>query len=109
MARPRRSTAPEDPPDYELDLHGLTGEGALRRLAQELHAWRLSGVRRALVITGRGKQSENGPVLAPMLERWLESAAARAAGIVEWKPAHHGGAFEVRMDWGARDGRDEAR
>ena len=100
MARSRRPVDRDDPPDHELDLHGLRAEQALRRLAQELHAWRVLGVERALVITGRGLQSESGPILGPLVETWFATAEARALGIAEWKPKNSGGAFEVRLDRG---------
>lgn len=103
MARSRRKRR-DVPPDHELDLHGLRGEQAVRRLAQELHAWRLQGVRRALVITGRGMKSEAGPVLAPLVRFWLASSEARSLGVKSWKDTHRGGALELSLRWpGDRD------
>jgi len=99
MARSRK--APEDEgPEYELDLHRMRGEQAMRRLAQEMHGWRVRGLERALIITGRGIGSDAGPVLAPLVEAWLKAESARGIGIVSWKSTHAGGAFDVRMKWG---------
>jgi DNA-nicking Smr family endonuclease len=106
MPRSRRETEPgNDPPDVELDLHGLTGQRALRRLTQELHAWRLRGVPRALVITGHGAQRDSEPVLAPLVEGWLATPDARALGVASWKPTHRGGAFEVSFAWAGKETR----
>lgn len=103
MARSRRrGRRGAEPPDHELDLHGLSGERAIRRLSQELHAWRVQGVGRALVITGRGMKSEGRPILAPLVEKWFRSTEARALGIAEWKATNRGGAFELRLDHGRR-------
>lgn len=108
MARSRRRRR-DLPPDRELDLHGLRGEQAVRRLAQELHAWRVQGVRRALVITGRGMKSEAGPVLAPLVRTWLDGGEARSLGVKKWKDTHKGGALELTLGWPSdspRDGSD---
>ena len=104
MARSRRAET-DEPPDHELDLHGLRGDAAVRRLAQELHAWRVLGVTRALVITGRGNKSEGAPILAPRVQSWLASPEARALGVAGWKPTNRGGALELQLDHGGRQRR----
>jgi DNA-nicking Smr family endonuclease len=76
--------------DAEADLHGLSGEQALRALEEfiaEASAERLACVR---VVHGKGKRSgPGGPVLAALVRRWLQTcdhvlayaeAAARDGG-----------------------------
>jgi DNA-nicking Smr family endonuclease len=76
--------------DAEADLHGLSGEQALRALEEfiaESAAERLACVR---VVHGKGKRSgPGGPVLAALVRRWLQTcdhvlayaeAAARDGG-----------------------------
>src|SRR5690349_7512574 len=52
--RPLDDTHDDDAEEDALDLHGLTVEQALRRVAQALHAARVRGRKRLLVITGAG-------------------------------------------------------
>ncbi|MFT5051861.1 MAG: DNA-nicking Smr family endonuclease [Chlamydiales bacterium] len=101
MARHRKQDDDEGP-EFELDLHQLRGPQALRRLAQEMHAWRVRGLRRVLIITGRGIRSDAGPVLVPLVEQWLKTEQARDIGVVSWKSTHAGGAFDVRLNWDTR-------
>ena len=51
--------APDDDTDA-VDLHGLTVERALRRVAQALHAARVRGRKRLLVVTGAGWGNQIG-------------------------------------------------
>ncbi len=94
---PRRRPAFE--PDQRLDLHGLSGDQALRRLAQDLHAARVRGARKVLVITGRGWGSEpgRGPVLGPAVRAWLKGEEGQRAGVKGVRPDATGGAFEVEL------------
>lgn len=80
----------------QVDLHGLTGDEAERRL--EMFLQRVSrtdpgGVVR--VITGRGAGSVSGPVIQPLvrdaLNGWLRDRVA------EWAVDLGGGAFLVRV------------
>jgi DNA-nicking Smr family endonuclease len=85
-----------EPPS--VDLHGLTVERALRRLAQSLHAARVRGATRLLVITGRGFGNlEQRPVLRRAVEAWLAGAEARGLGVVAHARTHKGGALDVRL------------
>ena len=93
MNRPR-----EPKPLPELDLHGLSPEQAERRLARELHACRLRGVRRLLVITGRGLGNPSWkPVLRGRVEAWLSGPEGRRLGAVSFERVARGGALEVRL------------
>ncbi|NIP79336.1 MAG: hypothetical protein GWM90_09030 [Gemmatimonadetes bacterium] len=80
----------------ELDLHGLTGDEAERRL--ELFLDRIAasdpgGVVR--VITGRGAGSATGPVIQPLVREaltgWLRDRVA------DWAVDVGGGAYLVRV------------
>ena len=79
-----------------LDLHGLTGDEAERRLdmfLQRVGATNPGEVVR--VITGRGVGSATGPVIQPLvrdaLNGWLSDR------IAEWAVDVGGGAFLVRV------------
>lgn len=92
----KRPRVPE--PDCRIDLHGLTLVAALKRLEEAIYTCRARGGRRALVITGRGWGSPGQrPVLAPAVESWLKSEAARERGVGSVRTAHGGGAFEVEL------------
>ncbi len=60
LARLRRG---EIAPESEIDLHGLSSAEARRDLAEALRECVAEGVRCLLVIHGRGRGSEAGPVL----------------------------------------------
>lgn len=81
-----------------MDLHGLTVEQALRRVAQALHTARVRGWRRLLVITGAGWGNPDWqPVLRPRVEAWLRGQEGRAAGVKDVRRVHRDGALEVRL------------
>ena len=71
--------------DYELDLHGLTKDEAL----DALHAFVKGAFRRGqqavLVITGRGNNSPDEPVLKSAVDRWLREEGKEM--VVEYFPA----------------------
>lgn len=89
----------EEAPEDALDLHGLTVEQALRRVAQALHAARVRGRKRLLVITGAGwGNPDQKPVLRPRLEAWLRSPQGRALGVKDVQRAHRDGALDLRLE-----------
>lgn len=88
----------EDPEEDSVDLHGLTVAQALRRVAQELHAARVRGRKRVLLVTGAGwGNRDQKPVLRPRLEAWLRGPEGRALGVKDVQQAHRGGALDVRL------------
>jgi DNA-nicking Smr family endonuclease len=89
----------DDEPEVEsIDLHGLTVEQALRRVAQELHAARVRRLVRVIVVTGAGWGSPGQkPVLLPRVEAWLRGPEARALGVRDVRRARGGGALDVRL------------
>ena len=81
-----------------VDLHGLTVEQALRRVAQALHAARVRRHDRILVITGAGwGNPDQKPVLRPRVEAWLRGSEGRALGVKDVQRVHDGGALAVRL------------
>ncbi len=81
-----------------VDLHGLKPDQALRRLSQALHAARVRGARRLLVITGRGHGNATGkPVLRGRVEAWLRGPEGRAQGVRGLDRARGGGALDVHL------------
>lgn len=92
----RALEAPEEP--LEIDLHGLGVEQALRRVAQELHAARVRGLTRLVLITGAGwGNRDQKPVLRPRLEAWLRGPEGRAAGVKDVRRTRGNGALELLL------------
>ena len=95
MARRRD---PEPAPERSVDLHGRRPEEALRRLAQELHAARVSGADRLRVITGRGWGNRTfEPILRKRVEAWLRGEEGRRLGVRSIEVAAKGGALDLRL------------
>jgi len=91
----------EDPfEDTEtVDLHGLTVEQALRRVAQALHTARVRGWTRLLVVTGAGWSNPDlKPVLRPRVEAWLRGPEGRALGVKDVQRVHRDGALDVLLN-----------
>lgn len=63
--------------EARLDLHGLTQAEAHARLDDFLAAAQDRGLRCVLVITGKGRVSQEGGVLRRMVPRWLNAPANR--------------------------------
>ena len=79
-----------------MDLHGLSPEGAERRLAQELHAARVRGLRELRVITGRGWGNlRQEPILRLRIEAWLAGPAGQRLGVRSVRVAAKGGALDL--------------
>lgn len=88
----RRSIAPVEEPDAELDLHGVTQEQALRRVLDFLLKAHRLRLRAVLIITGRGLGSgEQGPVLRTAVTRWLERNGGPYVRDFHPAPPRHGG------------------
>ena len=86
----------------ELDLHGLAPPAALRRLGQELHAARVQGASRILVITGRGWGNRlQEAKLRPIVESWLRGPEGTRAGVTSATRVQKGGALLVELRRGS--------
>jgi DNA-nicking Smr family endonuclease len=81
-----------------IDLHRMTAERAQRALARELHAARVRGIARVVVITGRGFGNlRQEPILRTKVEAWLRSDEARRLGVRGFRRVHRDGALEVDL------------
>ena len=63
--------------EARLDLHGLTQAEAHPRLDRFLASAQDRGLRSVLVITGKGRLSQEGGVLRQMVPRWLNTSPNR--------------------------------
>jgi hypothetical protein len=98
MAQRRRPRDPGEPRGTVhplLDLHGLTGDEALRRAAGWLRARAAAGERTVVIVTGRGTHSRGLPVLRPEIEHLLEGL--RGSTVEAWEPTQGEGGFRVRL------------
>ena len=69
----------------ELDLHGFLKDDALRRLEHFIASAYARGLQAVLVITGKGLNSPDGPVLPGAVAAWLRE---QGKGMVaEFLPA----------------------
>jgi len=62
-AAERRRRLKKMAPQRQLDLHGLTAKEAVRRVDAFLKECRTAGVRKVLIVHGKGLHSAQGPVL----------------------------------------------
>ncbi|ABA89281.1 Smr domain protein [Syntrophotalea carbinolica DSM 2380] len=78
-------------PEAQLDLHGATREDARQKVRYFLEDGVYQGYKTVLIITGRGKGSQQGPVLRDDMEKYLSREAR--AWVAEWgrAPARYGG------------------
>lgn len=78
-------------PQAELDLHGLKADVVRQRVAWFLENAVFHGFEAVRIITGKGSRSEQGPVLRPLVEDYLDGPGREFA--VEWLRAtrQHGG------------------
>ena len=80
----------------ELDLHGFRADEVAGALRNFLTAWRGRG--RGLVvhvITGRGRNSANGPVLRGRVSALLRGVLASL--VADWGPDDSDGGFKVKL------------
>lgn len=78
-------------PEAQLDLHGASRERARQKVRFFLEDSVYQGIKTVLIITGRGKGSEEGPVLRDDIEKYLAHEAH--TWVIEWgrAPARYGG------------------
>ena len=89
------------PVDAKIDLHGMRQERAFRALSAFLRARQHDGARIVLVVTGKGREGEEGlGVLRQSVPEWLSRGDLRDV-VVGFEPAgrRHGGdgALYVRI------------
>jgi DNA-nicking Smr family endonuclease len=74
--------------EARLDLHGHSREPALAALERFVQSSRAASRRAVLVIHGRGaRSSAEGPVLKPLVWRWLASSRVAAATVLAFSSA----------------------
>ena len=82
-------------PAASIDLHGLRVEDARRKLEAFLaRAARTHSGQVVRVITGKGRHSEDGPRLRPMV---MEELALSRNLVAEWAASLDGGSVLVRL------------
>jgi DNA-nicking Smr family endonuclease len=79
----------------QLDLHRLTGDEVERVVRNFLETQQKRGPGVVRIITGKGKNSPDGPVLLPRVRTLLKGALAKYAA--EWRLGDDGGSFVVRV------------
>ena len=62
------------PPQDSLDLHGLNSKEAEREIKYFIVSMRKRGLRKGLIIHGKGNHSMNGSILAPLVREILEKS-----------------------------------
>lgn len=75
----------------ELDLHGYLKEDALRRLEHFTASAYARGLQAILVITGKGHNSPDGPVLPGAVAAWLREQGKGMVAEVHAAPRDKGG------------------
>ena len=72
-----------------IDLHGLTIQEAETALGSFIEGAHKEGLRKVLIIHGKGHHSKNGPVLGAWVKKYLDSC--RRAGKTGQADKRHGG------------------
>jgi len=63
------------PPEAEIDLHGKTTEESDHLLSEFVKESSRKGLKKILIIHGKGNHSKTGPVLAVWVKHYLESSS----------------------------------
>lgn len=79
----------------QLDLHGLTGDEVERVVRNFLETRQNRGPGVVRIITGKGSNSPDGPVLLPRVRTLLKGALAKY--VADWRLGDDGGSFVVRV------------
>src|SRR5881394_1689292 len=79
----------------QLDLHRLTGDEVERVVRNFLETQEKRGPGVVRIITGKGKNSPDGPVLLPKVRALLKGVLAKY--VAEWRLGDDGGSFVVRV------------
>lgn len=63
------------PPEAEIDLHGKTTEESEHLLSDFIKRSSLNGLKKILIIHGKGNHSKTGPVLGVWVKHFLETSS----------------------------------
>ena len=89
----------------ELDLHGYLKEEALQRLKHFIASAYARGVPAVLVITGKGFNSPEGPVLPGAVDAWLREQGKGMVAEFHPAPREKGGSGAVVVFLRKREGK----
>jgi len=80
----------------DIDLHGLTADEALRALDRFLHESSRQGLRKVLIIHGKGNHSKESPVLPNTVLNYLRSSSlAGETGTADRKDGGSGATWVI--------------
>ncbi len=80
----------------QLDLHRITSDEVERLVRNFLETQQRRGAGAVVrIITGKGKNSPDGPVLLPKVRTLLKGPLARY--VADWRLGDDGGSFVVRV------------
>ena len=80
----------------QLDLHRLTGDEVERVVRAFLESQQRRGAGSVVrIITGKGRNSPDGPVLLPKVRTLLKGPLARY--VADWRLGDDGGSFVVKV------------
>jgi len=84
------------PVTAQLDLHRLTGDEVERVVRNFLETQQRRGAGAVVrIITGKGKNSPDGPVLLPRVRTLLKGSLAKY--VADWRLGDDGGSFVVKV------------
>ena len=84
------------PPEDEIDLHGRTIVEAEHLLSDFIKQSKKNGLRKVLIIHGKGNHSRNGPVLSGWVRGYLESSSlCGETGIPEKRDGGKGATWVI--------------
>lgn len=69
-----RSFLKKLPPEAEIDLHGKTTDESDQLLSEFLKGSSRKGLRKVLIIHGKGNHSKTGPILGTWVKHFLETS-----------------------------------
>ena len=72
-------------PEAELDLHGIKASDVQQKVAWFLENSKFYGFEAVRIITGKGSHSDEGPILRPLVEEYLNGPGRTY--VVEWMRA----------------------
>jgi len=94
----RAADEDDDDPPLEIDLHGLRPSDALAAVLRAVHRARVQRRDSLRVVTGRGASNGTGAaVLRTQVEKWTQSADARARGVIGFERASKGGVLVLAL------------
>lgn len=88
---PSPNTSKNISPDDYLDLHGKTQEESIRMVQNFVKTASRQRLKSVLIITGKGKHSQEGPVIKLAVQTWLQRNGKPYIRNFAYAPKKHGG------------------